>query len=130
MQQLKALLISAALLASSLVYAHNLTAIGLFDIGTFYVDMDTLTRTGEISKVWTALDYRDPQVNQHNKKSYKSTRMQMEFNCKHSTVRTLALSYHSGTRLTGDILSSEGVIGTFEPVPPDTPVFRIMRLVC
>jgi len=130
MSYFKALFISAALLASSWIHAHPLTPIGLFDIGTFYVDMDTLKRTGETSQIWTALDYRDPQVSQHSKKTYKSTRMLMEFNCKHSTARTLGLSYHSGTRLTGEILSSEGVIGGFEPVPPDTPVFKIMRLVC
>jgi len=130
MSYFKALFISAALLASSWIHAHPLTPIGLFDIGTFYVDMDTLKRSGETSQIWTALDYRVPQVSQHSKKTYKSTRMLMEFNCKHSTVRTLGLSYHSGTRLSGEVLSSEGVIGGFEPVPPDTPVFKIMRLVC
>lgn len=130
MQYLKALFISVALLASSLTHAHQLTSVGLFDVGTFYVDMTTLKRSGDTSQIWTALDYRDPKVNQQSKKTFKSTRMLMEFNCKLSTVRTLALSYHSGTRLTGEVLSSEGVIGQFEPVPPSTPVFKIMRLAC
>jgi hypothetical protein len=130
MRHLKELLISAALLASSLAHAHSLTAIGLYDMGTFYVDMDTLKRTGDTAQIWTALDYRDPQVSQQSKKNYKSTRMLMEFNCKQSTVRNLALSYHTGKRLTGETLSSEGVVGGFKPVPPDTPIFKIMRLVC
>jgi len=126
----KALFISVSLLASSLTHAHQLTSIGLYDVGTFYVDMTTLKRSGDTSQIWTALDYRDPKVNQQSKKTFKSTRMLMEFNCKLSTVRTLSLSYHSGTRLTGEVLSSEGVIGKFEPVPPSTPVFKIMRLAC
>jgi hypothetical protein len=56
--------------------------------------------------------------------------MQMEFDCKDQTVRTLSLSYHTGVRLSGDTLSTEGVISPFEPVPPETPIFKIMRWVC
>ena len=125
-----ALLLAASLLASQTLHAANWTAVGLFDIGTFYVELDTQVKSGDHRKVWTALDYRTPKVNQHNGKTFKSTRMQMEFDCKAETVRTLSLSYHSGVRLSGETLSSEGVIGPFEPVPPDTPIHKIMRLVC
>ena len=131
MRTLQAIFLSAALLCNSSAHANNTwTAVGLFDIGTFYVDLDTVTRAGDHRKVWTALDYRTPQTNQHSKKPYKSTRMQMEFDCKDQTVRSLSLSYHTGVRLSGEVLSTEGVIGPFEPVPPETPIFKIMRLVC
>jgi hypothetical protein len=76
------------------------------------------------------LDYRQPKVHAPTGQTFKSTRMQMEFDCKDQTVRTLSLSYHTGVRLSGDVLSTEGVIAPFEPVPPETPVFKIMRLVC
>ena len=130
MTQRHALLFAVSLLASSTLHATNWTAVGLFDIGTFYVDLDTQVKSGDHRKIWTSLDYRTPKVNQHSGKTFKSTRMQMEFDCKAETVRTLSLSYHSGVRLSGDTLSSEGVIGPFEPVPPDTPVHKIMHLVC
>jgi hypothetical protein len=130
MRTLQALFLCAALLCNSGAHANTWTAVGLFDIGTFYVDLDNVTRAGDHRKVWTSLDYRDPQTNQHSKKPYKSTRMQMEFDCKDQTVRSLSLSYHTGVRLSGEVLSTEGVIGPFEPVPPDTPIFKIMRLVC
>ena len=130
MRTLQALFLSAALLCNSGAHANTWTAVGLFDIGTFYVDLDNVTHAGDHRKVWTSLDYRDPQTNQHSKKPYKSTRMQMEFDCKDQTVRSLSLSYHTGVRLSGEVLSTEGVIGPFEPVPPDTPIFKIMRLVC
>ena len=130
MRTLQALFLSAALLCSPATQANTWTAVGLFDIGTFYVDLDNVTRLGDHRKVWTSLDYRNPQTNQHSKKSYKSTRMQMEFDCKDQTVRSLSLSYHAGVRLSGEVLSTEGVIGPFEPVPPETPIFKIMRLVC
>ena len=130
MQHLKALLLASLMLTSSLAHAAHWTALGLFEVGTFYIDTDSVTVSNEHRKVWTALDYRDPHVNQHNQKTYKSTRMQMEFDCKEQTVRTLSLSYHSGVRLSGETLSTEGVIGQFEAVPPDTPIFKIMRMVC
>ncbi len=130
MRTLQALFLSAALLCNPAAQANTWTAVGLFDIGTFYVDLDNVTRVGDHRKVWTSLDYRNPQTNQHSKKPYKSTRMQMEFDCKEQKVRTLSLSYHTGVRLSGETLSTEGVIGPFEPVPPDTPIFKIMRWVC
>ena len=125
-----ALFLTAILLLTQPLHANTWTAVGLFDIGTFYVDLDSESRSGVHRKVWTSLDYRTPKVNQHTGKTFKSTRMQMEFDCKAEMVRTLSLSYHSGVRLSGETLSTEGVIGPFEPVPPDTPLHQIMRLVC
>ena len=130
MQHLKVLFLTGIVLTSSLAHASHWTALGLFDVGTFYIDTDSVTRDGYRRKVWTSLDYREPHVNQHTQKTYKSTRMQMEFDCKEQHVRTLSLSYHSGVRLSGETLSTEGVIGAFEPVPPNTPIFKIMRQVC
>ena len=130
MHHLKILFLASLLFISHLTHANQWTAVGLFDIGTFYVDTDNITSSGDLYKAWTMLDYRDPKVHAPTGKSFKSTRMQMEFNCKEQTVRTLSLSYHTGVRLSGDALSTEGVIGPFEPVPPDTPIFKIMRWVC
>jgi hypothetical protein len=130
MQHLKALFLASVLLTSHLALANQWTALGLFEIGTFYVDTDNITTAGDHRKAWTMLDYRQPKVHAPTGKPFKSTRMQMEFDCKDQTVRTLSLSYHTGVRLSGDTLSTEGVIGQFEPVPPDTPIFKIMRLVC
>ena len=102
-----------------------------FNIATFaHGTVGPITHAGENHKAWTMLDYREPKVHAPTGKNFKSTRMQMEFNCKEQTVRTLSLSYHTGVRLSGDTLSTEGVIGPFEPVPPETPIFKIMRLVC
>lgn len=130
MHHLKSLLLASLLLASNLTFAAQWMAVGLFDIGTFYVDTDTITHSGDHYKAWTMLDYREPKTHTPTGQHFKSTRMQMEFDCKEQTVRTLSLSYHTGVRLSGDTLSTEGVIGQFEPIPPDTPIFKIMRLVC
>ncbi len=130
MRHLKPLLLVSLMLTNHLTQAAQWTAVGLFDIGTFYVDTDNITHAGEHHKAWTLLDYRDPKVHTPTGKQFRSTRMQMEFDCKEQKVRTLSLSYHTGVRLSGETLSTEGVIGPFEPVPPDTPIFKIMRWVC
>ena len=130
MRHLKPLLLASLMLTSHLTQAAQWTAVGLFDIGTFYVDTENITHAGEHHKAWTLLDYRDPKVHTPTGKQFRSTRMQMEFDCKEQKVRTLSLSYHTGVRLSGETLSTEGVIGPFEPVPPDTPIFKIMRWVC
>jgi hypothetical protein len=130
MQHLKALFLISVLWISPLTHAAQWMAVGLFDAGNFYVDIDNITINGDHRKAWTALDYRQPKTHTPTGKNFKSTRMQMEFDCKEQTVRTLSLSYHTGVRLSGDTLSTEGVISPFEPVPPETPIFKIMRLVC
>jgi len=130
MQHLKALFLASLLLFSNFTLAAQWTAVGLFEVGTFYIDIDNITQTGDHRKAWTMLDYREPKVHTPTGKHFKSTRMQMEFDCKAQAVRTLSLSYHTGVRLSGDTLSTEGVIGPFEPVPPETPIFKIMRWVC
>jgi hypothetical protein len=130
MKLMKSILLACSILSASFVNANNWSSIGLFEAGTFYIDTDSVTVLGHHRKVWTSLDYRSPQVNQHTKKMYKSTRMQLEFDCNEKTVRTLSLSFHTGVRLSGETLSSEGVINQFEGVPPDTPIYKIMRRVC
>lgn len=130
MHHIKALFLASLLITSPLTHASQWMAVGLFDIGTFYVDTDNISHSGDHYKAWTMLDYREPKVHAPTGKHFKSTRMQMEFDCKEQKVRTLSLSYHTGVRLSGDTLSTEGVIGPFEPVPPETPIFKIMRLVC
>lgn len=130
MHQLKALLLASLVLTSHFSFAAQWTAVGLFDIGTFYVDTDNVIISGDHHKAWTMLDYRQPKIHTPTGKNFKSTRMQLEFDCKAQSVRTLSLSYHTGVRLSGEVLSTEGVIEAFEPVPPETPIFKIMRLVC
>ena len=130
MKAIKSILLACSILTSSFANADHWTSIGLFEAGTFYIDTDSVLVIGHHRKVWTSLDYRSPQINQHSKKMYKSTRMQLEFDCKEKTVRTLSLSYHTGVRLSGETLSSEGAINQFEGVPPDKPIFKIMHRVC
>jgi hypothetical protein len=49
-------------LPSAWLHAADWMAVGLYEQGAFYIDRETMARTGSIRKVWTMLDYRQPQT--------------------------------------------------------------------
>jgi hypothetical protein len=54
----------------------------------------------------------------------------MAFDCARSYVQSLSMSLHSGSNLKGEVLTSEGIIREWQPVPPQTPIAIIMANVC
>ena len=115
--------------ATGPVLAADWAALGLFDQGTFYIDRDTIVREGETRKVWTMLDYRQPKSNSHGL-PYRSTRSLVQIQCKTQQVKTLSLAFFKGTRGSGDVLSSEGVIQDWQPIPPDSVLAKMAWTVC
>ena len=111
------------------VRAADWAALGLFDQGTFYIDRDTIVREGETRKVWTMLDYRQPKSNSHGL-PYRSTRSLVQIQCKTQQVKTLSLAFFKGTRGSGDVLSSEGVIQDWQPIPPNSVLAKMAWTVC
>ena len=109
--------------------AAQWSSAGLHDLGIYYYDSSTIEHQGDRHRAWTMLDYREPQKNKQGQ-SFKSTRAQMEFDCKDKRVRALTVSFHSGPRLTGEVLASEGVFQDWMGVPPSTPMANIMKAVC
>ena len=116
-------------LCVALAHANTWSSAGLHDLGIYYYDASTMEHQGDRRKAWTMLDYRDPQKNKQGQ-SFKSTRAQMEFDCKDKRVRALTVSFHSGPKLTGEVLVSEGVFQDWVGVPPSTPMANILKAVC
>jgi len=75
------------------------------------------------------LDYRQPKTNSHGQ-PYRSTRSLMQIQCKTQQVKTLSLAFYKGTRGSGDVLSSEGVIQEWQPIPPDSVLAKMAWTVC
>ena len=117
------------LLLCTVAQAANWTSAGLHDLGIYYYESASIEHQGDRHRAWTMLDYRDPQKNKQGQ-SFKSTRAQMEFDCKDKRVRALTVSFHSGSRLSGEVLVSEGVFQDWMGVPPTTPMANIMKAVC
>jgi hypothetical protein len=129
MNRSRHLFLLACLLSCVNAFALNWTAAGLHDLGIYYYDSSSIEHQGDKHRAWTMLDYRDPQKNKQGN-SFKSTRAQMEFDCKDKRVRALTVSFHSGAKLTGEVLVSEGVFQDWMSVPPSTPMANIMKAVC
>ena len=123
--------LTAAVLGAGLSPANaaDWAAVGLFEQGTFYIDRDSIAREGETRKVWTMLDYRQPKTNSHGQ-AYRSTRSLQQIQCKTQQVKTLSLAFYKGTRGAGDVLSSEGVIQEWQPIPPDSVLAKMAWTVC
>ena len=117
------------LLLCTVAQAANWSSAGLHDLGVYYYDNASIEHQGDRRRAWTMLDYREAQKNKQGQ-SFKSTRAQMEFDCKDKRVRALTVSFHSGTRLTGEVLVSEGVFQDWMGVPPATPMANILQAVC
>ena len=123
--------------------ACGLVGIGLFSSGVWagwmplgvygeaaaYFDTSSVQTSGNIRKVWTMLDYRQPKSNSHGL-PYRSTRSLVQIQCKTQQVKTLSLAFFKGTRGSGDVLSSEGVIQDWQPIPPDSVLAKMAWTVC
>ena len=110
-------------------FAADWVSIGMTDSVVFGIDRASLEHDGHVRRVWSMLDYRQPQKNSQVK-TYLSSRMLLEIDCTQKQARSRSLAIYSGARLSGETLTSEGVIAEWQPVPPSSPVFTIMRHVC
>jgi hypothetical protein len=103
--------------------------LGLADIGTYGIDRASIEKDGSVRRVWTMLDYRDPQKSAQGK-TYLSSRALMEMECVKKQVRTRSMALYSGHHLGGDALTSEGTFDQWQAVPPNSPVFTMFKVVC
>ena len=99
------------------------------ETGTYYLDMDTVKKSGYIRSFWSILDYRLPQKTSRGM-HYQSTRTHMEIDCRQKTVHILSFSIHSGPMLTGEVIDTQGVMRDWQSIPPDTPLEKLHRVVC
>ena len=80
----------------------------------FYADPATITRTGDVVKMWSMYDYKAAQVSRATRVEYLSLTGQNEYDCKNEKERRLYFRYHSGHVAGGAI-----VFTTAGLVPPD-----------
>lgn len=125
----KLLVSGAFLLASTLGWAANWAITGMSDSAEYGIDRSSIEREGDLRRVWTMLDYRQAQHTSLGK-TFWSSRALMEMNCTNKHVPTRSLALYSGPKLSGEMLTSEGVFGQWQPAPPNSPVFNIMKSLC
>jgi len=124
----KSLFLAIAML--SLQSAHaDWKLIGNFPAGNYYIEANTLEKTGVMREFWTLLDYPTAQKSSRGV-TFLSTRTHMQLDCKKKSVRILQFSMHAGRMLSGDLIDQQGVMREWQSIPPDTPLVKIAQMVC
>jgi len=116
------------LFASSPVKA-DWTKFDSVETGTYYLDLDTVKKSGYIRSFWSILDYRLPQKTSRGM-HYQSTRTHMEIDCRQKTVHILSFSMHAAPMLGGEVIDTQGIMRDWQSIPPDTPLEKLHRVVC
>ena len=122
------MLLLLGLLASGRAQA-DWTKFDSVEAGTYYLDLDTVKKSGYIRSFWSILDYRLPQKTSRGM-HYQSTRTHMEIDCRQKTVHILSFSMHAGPMLTGEVIDTQGIMRDWQSIPPDTPLEKLHRVVC
>jgi hypothetical protein len=125
----KSLICAMCLVAINLSWASDWVSVGMSDAAVYGIDRSSVEKEGHVRRVWSMLDYRQPQKNSLGK-TFLSSRMLLEIDCQQKLGRSRSLAIYSGAHLSGEMLTSEGVIADWQPVPQSSPVFTIMRHVC
>jgi hypothetical protein len=115
--------------SAGLCFAANWAISGMSDAAEYGLDKSSVEHDGEMRKAWVMLDYRKAQQTSLGK-TFWSSRALMEMNCTKKEVRTRSLALYSGPKLSGEMLTSEGVFSQWQVAPPNSPVFNIMRSLC
>jgi len=124
----KSLVLAIALLGLQSAHA-DWKLIGNFPAGNYYIEANTLEKTGVMREFWTMLDYPTAQKSARGV-MYLSTRTHMQLDCKKQSVRILQFSMHAGRMLSGDLIDQQGVMREWQSIPPDTPLVKISQMVC
>jgi len=109
--------------------ASDWVSLGLADHATYGIDRASIEKDGQLRRVWTMLDYREAQKTSQGK-TYRSSRALMEMECAKHQVRTRSMSLYSGHNLGGEALTSEGISDQWQPLPPNSPVTTMFKVVC
>jgi len=96
---------------------------------TFYVDVATIRRAGQLAKVWGLLDFTTVQTSGRGK-LYLSRKAHWEYDCQEEKSRILALHRYSGHMSNGTILDSATVPSKWTPVTPESVDGAIWKFAC
>jgi hypothetical protein len=94
-----------------------------------YADPSSVRRDGDLVKMWSMFDYRNPQTGIPGK-PFLSTRRQFEYDCKRGRARALAVSSHAARQGKGDALASVSVKYDWRTVVPQSADDYLLKFAC
>jgi len=68
-----------------------------------YIDASAITKNGDQRSVWVLYDFKDAQSKEGGL-SFKSAKMQREYDCKKTLTRLVTILHYAGSMETGDMV--------------------------
>jgi Surface-adhesin protein E len=129
-KRLLLLLITLLVLTSRPVYAEWVEVGGKVEEGlTVYVELDTLSRSGDVVKIWELSDFKTTRT--EPKPPHMSVKSQREFDCIKKRSRLLTITAFSGNMGSGKVVYSYSEFK--EPgisVEPGSVAESVWQVVC
>jgi hypothetical protein len=94
-----------------------------------YADPSSIRREGDIVRMWSMFDYKNPQTGLPGK-PHQSTRRQFEYDCKQKRARALAVSSHAAHDGKGDPIAAASVKYNWSAVVPDSADDYLLKFAC
>ena len=105
------------------------TKIGGDDISTDYVNLATIRENGNIVKMWSLANFSNAQK-AYDGRSYKSSKIQSEYDCKEEKKRTVAVTNTSQNMGEGEIIFTGSVTNDWSPIVPDSIAEIKWKIAC
>lgn len=110
-------------------FAGDWTPVSSDDYMATYVDMESVRKTGNTSKIWVMYDYRKIQ-NFTDSINYQSAGVQQEYDCENERSRILSYVFYSGQLRSGNVTYSYQKNGDWRPLVPDSVSHSVYRIAC
>ena len=96
-----------------------------------YVDMDTISASGEKAQIVSMLDFKKPGMNPNNKQVVSSIVGLNEYNCPEISYRPIAFKEFSDNKGMGKVVSDTNTPDSkFEPVINESWTAGVFNVVC
>jgi len=132
MKKIHALIIFTAL--TLLPLSNSFAAwkeLGANEIMVVYVDLDTLSESGEKAQILSMLDFKKPGVNPKTKQAVNSIIGINEYNCPAISYRPIEYKEFSGNKGSGKVVSDNKTPKSeFEPVINESWAAGVFNVVC
>lgn len=93
-----------------------------------YIDQETISRTGDVVKVWVLDDLKAPHTRGFN--SFSSVRAHEEHDCSKERFRLLALEQFAGKMGTGNSIYKKSGESAWAPIPRGAMAQSVWKFVC
>ncbi len=105
--------------------------LGSNELMVVYVDLDTISASGEKAQIMSMLDLKKPGVNPKTKQPVSSIIGLNEYNCPAISYRPIEFKEFSGNKGTGKVVSdNKSPDSEFEPVISESWTAGVFNVVC